>query len=210
MKKALAGLTLALLLAPAVSFAQAPLTQEEAIAQMQGLIQQLLTMVQALTEQLNKAIAEQNAKLDTIQTQTVQTQSAPVLGSAPVAPDVSFGTAYCRQPSDNPIWLSRDKWDQWKKENAVPVLPFTVSGVSWNYLYMEGYSEQYPKEKGQRVIGHEMERSRAIYEAGILPGATGTVTITTQLGMVNKPNSFSPASPEFTLTDTVVIGQVCN
>lgn len=103
---------------PAYAQTVQPQTQEEIVANLQALMVQLMDMVAKLTVQLNEALAAQNAKLDTIQTQ--QTQSAPVLGATEAAA-VTIGSAYCN-PSD-------------PNKNTV-LVPVTIS-APWKYAMGE-------------------------------------------------------------------------
>lgn len=89
MKKATISLFLAVFLVfPSVSMAQVatpPQTQEEIQAQLRDLMNQLILIVQQLTDQLNAKLAEQGATLAQQSTdiQAIKANTAPKLGATP-------------------------------------------------------------------------------------------------------------------------------
>lgn len=177
---------------PAYAQTVQPQTQEEIVANLQALMVQLMDMVAKLTVQLNEALAAQNAKLDTIQTQ--QTQSAPVLGSAPVAPalSVTLGAPLCYEKHVN--------------GNTVQI-PFTISGSAWQYGQVKAEPTVHPSNEvygfsvfGKNTMGHNFN----------IRENSGQTSVTIQLGNERKAWNDNSPVPSFTFTDTVVIGDVCS
>lgn len=162
--------------------------------QLQTLLNSLLAQVLALMQKLQEIQAKQASDSQTLGAmQSTVDSTVTILNSKPVvtptpAPVVSFGTPFC-DPNNN-------------GESAI--VPFTVNGSDWTYGLVS--TTLNPSSKWQF--------SKSGYPSGLIntysvTDNAGSISVKVELGKSWADTLNSVPIIKHTLTDTVVVGNVC-
>jgi hypothetical protein len=180
---------LALVLVAPMGASAQTLTQEQINAQLQTVLNQLLAQVTELMKQLmalQTQQAEDSQKITQIQSSVTVLPAQQSFGSvsapAPSVPSISFGTPYCN-------------------ENGNALIPFSISGSDWKYgdvLY----------EKENSKGGTQFDTSANTRELWA-HNNLGTTTLTTRFGKTKGGAYKANLVTEYTFTNTIFIGDVC-
>ena len=193
-------------LAPAQTFSVEQENQIKAVIQQitDLQIQILLARIEELKVQIAILLAQQSVveqKVDTIITNTMPapkvTPPTNKIEKVVTPVSISLGTLYCNPNDANketvyvPIVISGSDWRYGSAVAKPKALP-----PNWN-SFIEGsakFIDSTPSEERRVSVGNNW----------------GETTITVELGKERKfPNDLIPV-PEYTFTDTIVVGDVCN
>lgn len=168
--------------------------------QLLTIIQSLMTQVLALMEKLKTIETQQVADSQVLQTVVQQTQPV-VLGAStatnvdtPDKPEVYLGTPYCHTGSDK----------------SMAYVPIIIVGDNWNYALVTATSPNIPRMGASFKGGGKFLRSTPLESrVVIVANAWGDTTFKVELGTQPKtPTSDEPLT-EFTITQKMFIGFVC-
>ena len=181
-------------LAPAQTFSPEQESQIKTIIQQitDLQIQILLARIEELKAQIAELLTQQTMPIPPTPLVTPPTIKMERVVT-PVT--VSLGTPYCNPNDAN-------------KETAI--LPVTILGSDWEYGFIKADSPNYPPttQSPRQLFTRQGYEVKNVFNFPITSNL-GETTISVELGKNRKfPNDIIPI-PEYTFTDTIVVGNVC-
>ena len=186
-------------LAPAQTFSSEQESQIQSIIQQitDLQIQILLARIEELKAQIAVLLAQQSVveqKVDTVITNTMPAPVAPTVKIDKIITPVSIslGTPYCNPGDAN-------------KETVY--VPIVISGADWRYGTAR--ADSVPKSDWSGSGNFQIETPSDQRRISVRNN-WGKTTITVELGKERKHPTSDEIVPEYTFTDTIVVGDVCN